>query len=651
MSKRKRWFTRTDIVWDVERNVPVFRSTCWDCEVVELPMTYPGDARLAFQSDIDLLKEAFKVEFDAPEVVEDLLGGVALINKGAGLDDFREIFARGTIIGKLYWDLFEGRWRFRASYATAKVLVDKGIAKTVSVEEHPAEGSNIFWSGCKEGEQVILVRDGEPVGVGYCRKGGRVRVITSFPKDLVGKDPFPAKDLRTTWDDVVKANEYRIKLMTSQAKRFLFSMINKVDKPLTVSFSGGKDSLVALHLTKEIDKPIVIFNNTGIEMPETIETVQKVVKDWELELVVADAGDDFWHAVRMVGPPARDFRWCCKVTKLVPMAKLVKERWPEGTLNVVGQRAFESIERAKSPRVWRNKWFPQVLNISPIHEWTQLDVWLYIKAKNLLEYVNPLYFIGFERIGCFMCPASLMAEFEFTRKAHPELWSKWEEVIESWRQRLGLPEEWKRYGLWRWLAPTSKKKTIMRRLGLSYDWKKEYAGRLHPSILEKEVNERVRLRFSSNIEHSIRDQATVIGKPSDNEKVILGDEYVISYSSNTLESAGRNPIEGAIESTALIQRWFKCMRCKSCEVWCPTGSIKVTTRPSVNPETCISCKLCLINCPMYEPFADRVVSAVILDDFNAWRRKSKPLRKEVIKKLKEVVLEGAEGLGGTSEEL
>jgi len=643
---KKRWFMRTDIAWDLDRNVPVFKSTCWDCNTIDLPMTDPGDARLGFESDIEVLKEALRNEFGTDKYVNELIGsGVFLVNKGAGLDDFREIFARGTIVGKLYWDLFEKRWRFRLSYAAAKVLLNRGIPRSVEVNELPSEGSNIFHSGCMEGEQIVLTMSGEPAGIGYCRKNGRIRVVTVFPRDIIGKDPFPTKDMPTNWGDVVKANEYRQRMLSSQAKKFIFAMYEKVKKPLTVSFSGGKDSLVALHLTLQIERPIVIFNDTGIELPETLETVKKVVNDWNLALEIASAGDDFWHAVKMVGPPARDLRWCCKVTKLVPMAKLVKEKWPQGTLNVVGQRAFESIERAKSPRVWRNKWFPQVLNISPIHQWTQLDVWLYIHSNDLTKYVNPLYFKGFERIGCFMCPASLMAEFEFTKRTHPELWRKWEEVLEYWRIRLGLPEEWVTYGLWRWINPSSKKKIILNKLNVSYDWRKEFDGRLNPTIQHKKVGgKEVTISFSSNIEHALKDQKTVLGRSTNNS--IIAEENEIVFQENHVTVSGRNPVEGAIEATALIQRWFKCLRCKSCEIWCPTGSIRVTSRPQVNPDTCISCKMCLLECPMYEPFADRVAAAVLLDNPNAWRRKSKPLRKHIIKKLKETVLEDVEGLGG-----
>ncbi len=647
--QRKGWTIRTGIVWELEANVPTFREDCWDCNYVELPMTLPGDARFAFDHDFGLLREALSNDFGVPELWREVLGGpgVVLVNKGAGLDDFREFFARGAFVGKVFWEPVERRWRFRPGYAAAKVLVEKGIPYMISVNEHPKEGSTLLVQ-CEEGKQYILVKEGEPVGVGIC-KSSRIRVITSFPREVVGSEPFPAKPKMTSISDTIRFNERRLRRLVSQSKRFIYSMITKVsDKPFTASFSGGKDSLVALHLTLDLKEPIVVFNNTGIEMPETLETVDKVVKTFGLELVVADAGDSFWDALRRVSPPARDLRWCCKVTKLVPMAKLVKERWPQGTLNVVGQRAFESIERSKSPRVWRNKWFPQVLNISPIQYWTQLDVWMYIFDKGLKDLVNPLYFKGFERVGCFMCPASLLAEFEFTKKVHPELWERWFTELERWRKMLNLPPEWSEYGLWRWLAPNTKKKSFMAKLKVSYDWKKEYEGRLLPKILKKDVeDEYVKIEYSAVIEHAIDEQKSILGKQEND--IIKGVEgHEIEVRRNEVVVKGNNAIEEALVVDALIHRWYQCMRCKSCELWCPTGAIKVDERPHVDPEKCISCRTCVLECPIYEPITDRVSSSILLDRPDGWRRRSKKRRKEVIKELKERIVEDAGGLGGVT---
>lgn len=40
--------------------------------------------------------------------------------------------------------------------------------------------------------------------------------------------------------------------------------------------------------------------------------------------------------------------------------------------------------------------------VNPIYEWTDVDVWEYIKQEKIS--VNPLYFRGYDRVGCIGCP-------------------------------------------------------------------------------------------------------------------------------------------------------------------------------------------------------------------------------------------------------
>ena len=42
--------------------------------------------------------------------------------------------------------------------------------------------------------------------------------------------------------------------------------------------------------------------------------------------------------------------------------------------------------------------------VNPIYEWTDLDIWEYIKMENIE--VNPLYARGYKRVGCIGCPLS-----------------------------------------------------------------------------------------------------------------------------------------------------------------------------------------------------------------------------------------------------
>lgn len=40
--------------------------------------------------------------------------------------------------------------------------------------------------------------------------------------------------------------------------------------------------------------------------------------------------------------------------------------------------------------------------VNPIYEWTDMDVWDYIRQNNVK--INPLYARGYTRVGCIGCP-------------------------------------------------------------------------------------------------------------------------------------------------------------------------------------------------------------------------------------------------------
>ena len=77
-----------------------------------------------------------------------------------------------------------------------------------------------------------------------------------------------------------------------------------------------------------------------------------------------------------------------------------------------------------------------------------MHVWLYILSRGF-EF-NPLYKKGLERIGCWLCPASELWEFDFVERQHPELWWKWRETLRGWVRGMGYSDAWLEHGLWRW---------------------------------------------------------------------------------------------------------------------------------------------------------------------------------------------------------
>jgi phosphoadenosine phosphosulfate reductase len=62
---------------------------------------------------------------------------------------------------------------------------------------------------------------------------------------------------------------------------------------------------------------------------------------------------------------------------------------------------------------------------------------------------NTLYEQGFDRIGCFMCPASDMALIHRIESDYPVLWKGWMEHLTRWQEMHGLPGNWASSGKWR----------------------------------------------------------------------------------------------------------------------------------------------------------------------------------------------------------
>ncbi len=163
--------------------------------------------------------------------------------------------------------------------------------------------------------------------------------------------------------------------------KFIKDIRSENDLPAVVSFSGGKDSLACLLLTRDAGLELpVFFIDTGLEFPETVTYVHEVAKHYDLDLIVEHAPENaFFGNLAYFGPPGRDY-------PLVLQDQQARADGqgdhasisPNGVLSFIGQRRYESEQRADKPRVWRNPWTPGQVGASPIQNWTALHVWIYI---------------------------------------------------------------------------------------------------------------------------------------------------------------------------------------------------------------------------------------------------------------------------------
>ncbi|WP_245618998.1 phosphoadenosine phosphosulfate reductase family protein [Methanogenium cariaci] len=226
---------------------------------------------------------------------------------------------------------------------------------------------------------------------------------------------------------------------------------------------GGKDSTVVRELARKAGVTDCYYVDTGLEFPETAAFVES------LGIPLILHGPDFQEGLRKNGLPTKDDRWCCEYLKLEPVRQWRETRGGSAP-RFRGNRWYESFARAGLPGVAVNPYYSGQLNLSPIRSWRALEVFLYIWWRELP--LNPLYEQGFERVGCWMCPAMLESEYEVTRELHPEKISEWEKIIGRYAKKEHISDAAMKCGWWRWKSPPPKMVSLMKERGIQISTKR-----------------------------------------------------------------------------------------------------------------------------------------------------------------------------------
>ncbi len=198
---------------------------------------------------------------------------------------------------------------------------------------------------------------------------------------------------------------------------------------LALLWSMGKDSTVLLHLVRKAffgHFPIPLLHiDTSYKIPEMITWRDDFVRNNNLRLIIGQNKQALAEGMnhekgRLV---------CCGALKTKALQDTVEEHKIQGLL--LGIRRDEEGSRAKervvSPRSTDASWtykdqpaemwnfynlhVPENihLRVHPILQWTELDVWEYIRQENLD--VMPLYFTNngkrYRSLGCAPCTGTI----------------------------------------------------------------------------------------------------------------------------------------------------------------------------------------------------------------------------------------------------
>lgn len=242
----------------------------------------------------------------------------------------------------------------------------------------------------------------------------------------------------------------RLKRLTDNAIKFIQNAeqlaLRMDNRGFHVAFSGGKDSQVLLALVEMSGcKYHAEMQVTSVDSPNLMKFVRTYYPQVHLNLPIRNMQQLIIDKGML---PTRKARYCC--------AEL-KEKAGAGSCTCIGIRRAESSKRSKRHAVeiigerigydiidgilyeQQDSWGCQLFDndkqsnvycvsgkdkvtISPIIEWTDKDIWDFIRSYNM-PYCD-LYDKGFHRIGCLFCPMASVKEKQRELSMFPRLAEK-----------------------------------------------------------------------------------------------------------------------------------------------------------------------------------------------------------------------------------
>lgn len=195
-----------------------------------------------------------------------------------------------------------------------------------------------------------------------------------------------------------------IEELESEAIFILREVACKFDNPVLL-FSGGKDSIVLAHLAKKAFFPAQIpfkflHIDTGHNFPETLSFRDNLISNMGLDLVIGLVQDNINKdpSIEEIGLNASR-----NSIQTLTLLEMIEKHHVDVAIG--GARRDEEKSRAKErffshrdefgqwdpknqrPELWSlfnsNKNYGEHFRVFPLSNWTELDVWNYIKKENL----------------------------------------------------------------------------------------------------------------------------------------------------------------------------------------------------------------------------------------------------------------------------
>ena len=417
----------------------------------------------------------------------------------------------------------------------------------------------------------------------------------------------------------INCNRLRLNEMTDEAIQYIKNISSKYETTnIFVSFSGGKDSTVTSHLVMSAlgtESIIHIYGDTTLEYPMTSDYISEFKQTYKkTPLLVAKNNDqEFNDLCKVIGPPSRVMRWCCTIFKTGAITRKIEQVFRNKTrlLSFQGIRRMESLSRSKYERDTDSPKITKQVVSSPIIDWSDFDVWLYILSNKIP--FNSAYRKGFSRVGCWCCPNnSSWSEFLSSIYMNEEF-VNFRNTLYTFAKTIGK-EDWKDYiddGKWK-----------ARQGGNGLEHSKNAVVTFKPCAFDENS-------INFNLSREISDDLYTLFKPLgivnyDIGNKRLGEVYILSR--KTLEpiikltgKVGKKelkvtvltvikPFKNIKEITDLVRnqitKYQTCIGCTYCQSVCKFNALRVlnlqkgqvsneSIQYTIDQERCVGCLECV----------------------------------------------------------
>ncbi len=585
------------------------------------------DPRPLIPKDIDFLKNVANVEKDLIyKIIKILKNGTTIVNvvNDPTLDMIYEFMTNGYTVCTINYDMFSNKFVLVHNEISAALAVKEGYSYTKVVDI--GEINKLRVELPENTPVPILDSEDRLIGSGIIQNS-RIKIVRKWnPKnieDILDKACKRGINYRETYELNREYIDERIRKIRKVVEYFE----KKHNRKGILSFSGGKDSLLALSLLciAESNMDVVHVHIEHGDPQGLEEYVDYIENKLGVKIVrLYSTWDLVEKYLKFLNMPTRGFRWCTPLLKFTKILKYIKDKYGfDRVVSYVGSRKSETIKRSLRPATYIDS-EAGLLTHAVCYKFPKLLEYLYLWYDAKVRLFTD-YMIGIERLSCIVCPFKSCLEIKLCERRYYEDFEKWKPHIYRLLRTIVKRDEdiEKAYNvhLWRFFMLHTDLQYIAGKLRIKihdpYTYQKNSINivnilsidksrkpisvKVHIPILthsiETLINNVKSIYRNRNINFTINNSSSII--------IRLDNTYTeLDLSSGLLRVDSDNE-EDIVDMCKIVFMSMSCIECSHCMYNCPRDCIELPFR--IDSSRCEACLRCLDACVPARLYFDMIL--------------------------------------------